>query len=97
MAIVYIIYSPSIDKFYTGFSTESIEIRLQRHNDDYYNDKWTSKGKPWQVHLTIECKSDLVASKIEMHIKSMKSKKYMANLKLYPEIVQKLKLKYSNG
>ena len=33
---------------------------------------------------------------VEEHIKSMKSKKYIQNLKKYPEMVEKLKDKYSD-
>jgi len=36
-----------------------------------------------------------VAGKIEIHIKKMKSKKYIQDLKKYPEIAQKLLKKYS--
>ncbi len=36
-----------------------------------------------------------MAGKIENHIKKMKSKKYIKDLKKYPEIAQKLIKKYS--
>jgi putative endonuclease len=40
--------------------------------------------------MSIECTSFAQAREIESHVKRMKSKKYIANLKQYPEIIQKL-------
>jgi putative endonuclease len=39
----------------------------------------------------------VAARKIETHIKAMKSKKYINNLKKYPEISLKLIAKYSSS
>jgi putative endonuclease len=94
MAYVYILYSPSLDKFYVGFTTETPELRLERHNSDYYENKFTANGKPWILFLAIECSDAEQARKIEAHIKSMKSQKYIRNLAVYPEIIEKLKLKF---
>ena len=38
-----------------------------------------------------------IARKTEAHIKRMKSRKYIENLKLYPEMMEKLILKYDVG
>jgi len=95
MAFVYILYSSTIDKFYIGFTTEIPDVRLERHNSDYYEDKFTANGKPWDLFLSFECESKEQARKIEAHIKSMKSQKYIRNLATYPEIIEKLKLKFA--
>ncbi len=95
-AYVYILYSTRIDKFYIGFTTEAPLLRLARHNEDYYDDKFTAKGKPWVMHHFIACESEVQARKIESHIKAMKSRKYLNDLKAYPAIEEKLKEKYSD-
>ena len=91
---VYILYSTRIDKFYIGFTTEAPSLRLARHNEGYYDNKFTAKGKPWVVHHFIACESEAQARKIESHIKAMKSRKYLNDLKAYPAIEEKLKQKY---
>ena len=95
MHFLYILHSQKLNKFYIG-ETHDVELRLERHNSDYYDNKWTTKGKPWELYLVIECPNKPVALKIERHIKKMKSKKYIQNLKSYPEIIEKLKSKYSS-
>jgi putative endonuclease len=95
MAWVYIIYSSSHDKFYIGFTNEDPSTRLMRHNSDYYQDKFTSKYKPWDLFWTLECETSKQAQQIERHIKGMKSKTYIQNLTKYPEIGQKLLSKYN--
>ncbi len=97
MASCYILYSERIDSYYIGSTTESISTRLARHNDLYYPDKWTSKGVPWVLYLSIECQSIKHASSIESHIKRMKSRKYIENLKRYPEMMNKLIHRYSES
>ena len=90
MAAVYIIFSESIQKFYIGYTTDAVHIRLEKHNSEHYDNKYTSIGIPWIQFLEIQCKSVSQAIKVEKHIKKMKSKVYIQNLKKYPELVQKL-------
>ena len=54
---------------------------------------FTKIAEDWELFLKIECKDIFEARKIERHIKKMKSKKYLENLKKYPEIIKKLKEK----
>ena len=95
MFYVYILHPTIFDKFYIGFTSESPLMRLDRHNSDYYADKYTSLYKPWSLFWTLECKSNNQAIQIEAHIKNMKSKVYIQNLLKYPEISTKLLSKYS--
>ncbi len=90
----YIIYSPSVDAFYIGVTQEGIEHRLLKHNQSDYVNHFTSKAHDWQLFLLLPCDSVAQSMKIEKHIKSMKSRKYIQNLKTYPEIFEKLKIKY---
>ena len=55
------------------------------------------KAKDWEVYLKIECKSKEQALAIEKHIKKMKSKVYIQNLKKYSEMKFKLLEKYSES
>jgi putative endonuclease len=94
MAVVYIIHSTSLNKFYTGISTLPIEERLNNHNDQYYDNKYTSKGIPWTLFWHLQLEDIDLAKCIEKHIKDMKSKVYIENLKKHPEIAEKLIVKY---
>lgn len=46
------------------------------------------------MFLVIECNSFIQAKAIELHIKKMKSTRYLQNLKQYPEIGENLLVKY---
>ncbi len=94
---VYILHSPTADTFYIGFTSGSVEERLRKHLQAYYEKKYTARHHDWKVFLSIACKSDTQARAIEKHIKKMKSKTYIKNLKSYPEITEKLLLKYHNS
>ncbi|MCU0328782.1 MAG: GIY-YIG nuclease family protein [Chitinophagales bacterium] len=92
---VYIIYSHKIDTFYIGITHEDIEERIQKHNIAFYGKKFTAQSKDWELFHFIECNSVSQTIKIEKHIKAMKSRKYIQNLKIYPDISAKLLEKYS--
>ena len=94
--ICYIIFSRELDKFYVGYTTISGEVRLEKHLKDYYGlTKYTHKAKDWYIFLEIECKNSWQARAIEKHIKCMKSKRYIKNLKIYPEMISTLLIKYT--
>lgn len=90
---VYIIYSPSIDQFYIG-QTSDLEKRLQEHNSHVYSQSFTTRSEDWEVFFTLECVSREQALKIEKHLKSMRKRGYYDHLKNYPEIAIRLKEKY---
>ncbi|MBR9853644.1 MAG: GIY-YIG nuclease family protein [Algicola sp.] len=94
MDSVYIIYSKKLDKYYVGESND-VDLRLFQHNSGFYKNSYTAKIDDWKVYLTIACISRSQSRKIESHIKKMKSRKYIENLKKYPEIVSKLLEKYN--
>lgn len=94
MPCAYILYSPSKDSYYYGATTLSAEERLHKHLNDYYDEKYTASIKDWQIFLEIGCSSMKQAMSIEKHIKSMKSRKYVQNLKLHPEMIGKLLEKF---
>jgi len=95
MSYVYILYSKKLAGYYIGSSSLAPNERLSNHNDMYYENKYTSKGIPWEIFWQLETPNLSVALQIEKHIKRMKSRVYIQNLKIYPEMAQKLLIKYS--
>ena len=90
---VYILFSEKLNRFYVG-TTDNPERRIVEHNSGKYDDAFTKKGIPWLLFFVIDDLSSNQAYEIERHIKKMKSKKYIDNLKSYPEIIIKLKEQY---
>ena len=88
---VYILFSEKLNRNYIG-ATSNIEQRLEFHLSS--KDKFTSIAKDWKLIHKIECKSKKQALDIEKHIKKMKSIVYISNLTKYPEMSQKILLKY---
>ena len=96
MAYCYILYSISADKFYIGITSESTEIRLKKHLSDYYKKpKFTNCASDWTIFWSLECGDITIAKRIESHLKKMKSRKYLNDLKKFPEIGRKLLIQYS--
>ena len=94
-AYCYILYSKKLNKYYVGATEHNPEVRLEQHLIKLYkNDAFTSKAKDWELFLTISCEEKYQAFSIERHIKRMKSKIYIENLKRYPEMVDKLRNRY---
>jgi len=80
MAFVYIIYSPALDKFYIG-STTDLEARLMQHKTSFYQHSYTAKTNDWELFYALMCESLTQSLKIEKHLKQMKSRKYIISLK----------------
>ena len=92
---VYILYSKNIDRYYTGY-TSDIDKRLEFHKSAESH-KFTYRGGSWQEYLLLKCTSKSQALEIEKHIKRMKSKVYIQNLKRYPEMQKKLLDRYAQS
>ena len=96
MIACYILYSVILDKYYVGFTQESVISRLEKHNNSFYDEAFTTITNDWIVYLVIACEDISQAIKIERHIKKMKSKTYIENLLIYPEMQERLLLKFSS-
>ena len=91
MGQVYIVYSQSLDKYYTGVTQDSVVLRLEKHNKGVYGKrKYTSTANDWKLYLTLSCDDYNHAIRLERKIKSMKSRKYIENLEKYEEIREKI-------
>ena len=53
---------------------------------------FTAMTNDWTLFLSISCKDFNHALRLEKKIKSMKSSKYIRNVKLYPELMKKIVL-----
>jgi putative endonuclease len=74
---VYILYSQSKDRYYTGYTTNPDE-RLLEHNNGATPS--TRPGIPWIMVYKEECEDKTAAIRIENTIKKMKSRKYIERL-----------------
>ena len=94
MHVVYILHSEKINRYYMGYSS-NLDLRMQFHENAEVR-KYTYKADDWTLFFLINCQSKSQALAIENHIKAMKSKAYIENLKKYPEITEKLLDRYYN-
>ncbi|MEO5643898.1 MAG: GIY-YIG nuclease family protein [Bacteroidia bacterium] len=94
-AVVYIIYSERLNKFYIGKS-ENYAQRIKNHNSDG-NENWSKVGRPWQDFVIISCVNFKQAGKIENYIKAQKSKKYLISLKEKPAYINNLLERFAQG
>ena len=76
MWCVYILYSAKLDKYYIGRS-ENVEVRLQFHNHPIESRKFTARGGPWDLRLTIPCETKTQSINLEKLIKQKKSRKFI--------------------
>ena len=93
MATLYILYSKKLLKYYIG-SCLDIDERLSQHLNNTYSDSFTSKANDWELFFSLVDLHYAQARAIEKHIKGMKSRTYIENLKKYKEISIKLIEKY---
>jgi putative endonuclease len=77
MYYTYIIYSPSSDIHYVGYSND-YQRRLNEHNEQDYFNTFTSKHRPWLLKAAFQCgDSEKEAIRIERFIKKQKSKLFI--------------------
>ncbi len=78
MYYVYIIFSNSTNKFYTG-STENIESRLAHHNGAY--NRSTKHGIPWVIVKIFSTTNRTKALILENKIKKRGANRFLQDLK----------------
>jgi putative endonuclease len=67
-----------------------LEDRTEQHLSKRFPGAFTGRAKDWVIYFARDNLTYDQARKIEMHIKKMKSEKYIENLKKYPTIMEKL-------
>jgi putative endonuclease len=75
MFTVYVLYSPSYNKIYIGF-TSDLENRLRSHNM-FASKGWTIKFRPWEILFTENFETKTEAMKREKQLKSAKGRNYI--------------------
>jgi putative endonuclease len=89
MYICYILYSPSLNKYYVGIS-DNPELRLHQHNNAFFRGAFTIRANDWQLYLLIPCIDYSAARRLELQIKMKKSRKFIERLKTDPDLFRKL-------
>jgi putative endonuclease len=80
MYYIYILYSATSDKYYTGY-TSDYKLRLLQHNTQEHFNSFTSKHRPWKLAAVFECGTDRGAAlKMERFIKKQNSRKLLQQL-----------------
>ena len=77
MPYMYILYSEKLGKYYIGACID-MDRRLYEHNIGH--SKFTGLGIPWVIVYKEEFQQLAEAKKRELHIKKMKSRKYIEEL-----------------
>ena len=78
MFFVYILYSPSLDKYYVGHTGDTLEERIRRHNTNHSG--FTGGKGDWILKYKEEFPTKAEAYKRESAIKKRKSRKYIEKL-----------------
>ena len=78
MNYVYILYSLKLNRFYVGFTTISVEERLNKHLSNHNG--YTSRTKDWEIVYMEEFIVKEEAIKREKEIKNWKSKAKIVEL-----------------
>ena len=94
MHLVYILYSPRLDKYYVG-ETEDIELRINQHKSNFYKNSYTSKSDDWILKKTFQVNNKSIALQIEKHIKRKGNKEYKEKVIDDDGLVQYLINKFS--
>jgi putative endonuclease len=96
MAVVYILYTETIDKYYIG-SCIDMNHRLKEHTRGKFANAFTKRANDWVIYFQIPNLEYTTARGIEDHIKRMKPRTYIQNLTKFDEMSQKLIQKYAGS
>ena len=83
-----------MNRYYIG-QTMDLSKRLEEHNSHHFKKASTKIAEDWEIFHFISCTSRSQAILIEKHIKRARKRKYLEDLKKYPEIGEKLLERYS--
>lgn len=89
MHFVYVIYSPSADRYYIG-ETIDIAERLIQHRQHHYAGSFSSFADDWKIAFSLRFKDRASALKAEAHLKKSKSKVYLKRLHHDKSALEKL-------
>jgi len=78
MCHFYILYSPSLDRYYIGHTCDLLTKRLRRHNSNHKG--FTGKANDWEITYTESFPSKEFANAREREVKKWKSRKRIESL-----------------
>jgi putative endonuclease len=78
MALFYVLFSESIDRFYIGHTDENMLERLRKHNSNHKG--FTGKVSDWSVGYLEEYRLKNEAFKREREVKKWKSRSRLVKL-----------------
>ncbi len=79
-ASFYILFSSSINRYYSGITTDDVDSRLLKHNTSHYGSHYTTAAHDWELRMQIHCDSYSMARKMELYVKRMKSRKFIEKI-----------------
>ncbi|MFN8337876.1 MAG: GIY-YIG nuclease family protein [Saprospiraceae bacterium] len=75
---VYILYSEMINKYYVGYTSVTVEERLDRHLSNHKG--YSAQTKDWKVVFTKEFDAKVEAMHLEKQIKSRGIRRYLMDI-----------------
>ncbi|MFV8836816.1 GIY-YIG nuclease family protein [Salinimicrobium soli] len=87
MHFLYILYSKSADRYYTG-ETANMENRLKNHISHRYKKGFTKAAEDWEIVLQLQLEKKEDALFLESFIKKMKSKTFIKKVIENPAILK---------
>ena len=78
MSTFYNLYSPSLDHYYVGHTSELMEERLRKHLSGHK--RWTARAKDWAVVYQEPHPDKGAAYRREREVKAWKSRKRIKEL-----------------
>ena len=91
MHFLYIIYSPTADKFYTG-ETNDVPERLKLHNSFKALKKVTGAASDWKLKLIYKCGNKEEAIYLKNYLK-VKNVQFIEEVVEHPQILQEIQRK----
>jgi putative endonuclease len=90
MSWFYILYSPTLDKYYSGITSDSVQSRIEKHNTSAYGQRFTSSAKDWVLRLQIPADDFTHARRMEFYVKKRKSRIFIIELISTSSVQQRL-------
>ena len=75
---VYILFSKSLSRYYVGYTSNSIETRIERHLSNHRG--YSSKAKDWELVYHTSTISKQEALKLEKRIKKRGAKRFLDDI-----------------
>ncbi|MFD2516960.1 GIY-YIG nuclease family protein [Salinimicrobium flavum] len=89
MHFLYIMYSPTADKYFAG-ETNNVPERIESHNSNKNLKAFTGAASDWELKLIFNCNSREEAVYLQKSINTKKSRKFVEKVIDHPELLKDL-------